>query len=160
MRRKQGTWHKRKLSHFAIRAGMVDYFTASEVVGAELYDIYAVDEGDWELVNGDDKYYIDGDGNTYDSEMAYERGRELETMIDNKEEGQDISNWERDIDLLTNYGEVRWVYDYYKITEEGAKILMNESNELVYYNSEIDVYVWGICHYGMSLKLIPTSIPI
>ena len=51
-------------------------------------------------------------------------------------------------------------YDYYKITEEGAKILMNESNELVYYNSEIDVYVWGICHYGMSWKLIPTSIPI
>ena len=37
---------------------------------------------------------------------------------------------------------------------------MNESNELVYYNSEIDVYVWGICHYGMSWKLIPTSIPI
>lgn len=90
MRRKQGTWHKRKLSHFAIRAGLVDYFTASEVVGAELYDIYAVDEGDWELVNGDDRYYIDGDGNTYDSEMAYERVRELETMIDNKEEGQDI----------------------------------------------------------------------
>ena len=84
MRRKQGTWHKRKLSHFAIKVGLVDYFTASEVVGAELYDIYAVDEGDWELVNGDDRYYLDGDGNTYDSEMAYERVRELETMIDNK----------------------------------------------------------------------------
>lgn len=38
MRRKQGTWHKRKLSHFAIKVGLVDYFTASEVVGAELYE--------------------------------------------------------------------------------------------------------------------------
>ena len=160
MRRKQGTWHKRKLSHFAIKVGLVIISQLRRWSVQNCMNIYAVDEGDWELVNGDDMYYIDGDGNTYDSEMAYERVRELETMIDNKEEGQDISNWERDIDLLTNCGEVRWVYDYYKITEKGAKILMNESNELVYYNSAIDVYVWGICHYGMSWKLIPTSIPI
>ena len=157
---KQNIWHGMELSRFSINEGWVDYYTAAEVTGAEPYDIYASEEGDWELVNGDDMYFIDSDGNTYDSEMAWERIQELESMIADRKEGQDVSKWEKDMDLLENRGEVRGVCDYFRITEEGARILMDESNELVYYNEKLETYVWGITHCGISWRHVLTSIPV
>ena len=122
MRRKLNTWHGYPLSPLAVKSGFIDYYTVAEVTGAEPYDIYASEEGDWELVNGDDMYFYDTDGNVYDSEMAWERGQELETMIASSK-GQDTSRWKADIELLTTHGEVRGVCDYFQITEEGARIL-------------------------------------
>lgn len=159
MRRKLNTWHGYPLSPLAVKSGFIDYYTVAEVTGAEPYDIYASEEGDWELVNGDDMYFYDTDGNVYDSEMAWERVQELETMIASSK-GQDTSRWKADIKLLTTHGEVRGVCDYFQITEEGARILKDESKELVYYNKELDVYVLGVCHCGISWRLVCSSIPV
>ena len=45
-------------------------------------------------------------------------------------------------------------------SEEGARILKDESKELVYYNEELDVYVLGVCHCGISWRLVCSSIPV
>ncbi|WP_347088862.1 hypothetical protein [Ruminococcus sp. RTP21484sp1] len=50
-------------------------------------------------------------------------------------------------------------YDTYA-SEEGARILKDESKELVYYNKELDVYVLGVCHCGISWRLVCSSIPV
>lgn len=50
-------------------------------------------------------------------------------------------------------------YDIYA-SEEGARILKDESKELVYYNKELDVYVLGVCHCGISWRLVCSSIPV
>ena len=48
-----------------------------------------------------------------------------------------------------------------EITEEAARIMKESgSDEIVYYSKELDMYVWGITHYGTSWKLMLTSIPI
>ena len=91
MEQKHTTWHGAELSPVAIKAGFVDYFAAAEAVDAEYYDINAEDEGTWELVNGDELYFRDSDGEGYSSEMAMERVRELEAMIAGAEEDQDTS---------------------------------------------------------------------
>ena len=50
--------------------------------------------------------------------------------------------------------------EYYQVPEEGAGILMDESEELVYYNARLEVYVWGICHLGLNWKRVLTTIPV
>lgn len=126
----------------------------------EYYDINAEDEGTWELVNGDELYFRDSDGEGYSSEMAMERVRELEAMIAGAEEDQDTSRWEKDIELLTTRCEVIEPCEYYQVPEEGARILLDESEELVYYNARLEVYVWGICHLGLNWKRVLTTIPV
>lgn len=160
MEQKHTTWHGAELSPVAIKAGFVDYFAAAEAVDAEYYDINAEDEGTWELVNGDELYFRDSDGEGYSSEMAMERVRELEAMIAGAEEDQDTSRWEKDIELLTTRCEVIKPCEYYQVPEEGARILLDESEELVYYNARLEVYVWGICHLGLNWKRVLTTIPV
>ena len=45
-----------------------------------------------------------------------------------------------------------------EITEEAARIMKESgSDEIVYYSKELDMYIWGITHYGTSWKLMLTS---
>ena len=160
MKQEKRTFHGVEISSYGVSNGYVDYRTMAEVVNPEPYDIYAEDADDWELVNGNDIYYYDSEGNIYNDETSMERVRELQEMIDNAEKGQDVSQWEKNIHLLSYEGEAVSIYDYYRVTEEGARILMEESDEIVYYSSDLDVYVWGICHCGIWWEHVLTTAPI
>lgn len=42
----------------------------------------------------------------------------------------------------------------------GARLLQQETNEIVYYNETLDMYLWGVTHYGTSWDYVLTSIKI
>lgn len=44
------------------------------------------------------------------------------------------------------------IYQYYIIEESFAEYLARATTEIVFYNEELDIYVWGITHYGTSWK--------
>lgn len=52
------------------------------------------------------------------------------------------------------------VYQYYIITEAGAKFLEDYTDEIVYYHNELDMYVWGITHFGTSWDYVLTDIKL
>ena len=52
------------------------------------------------------------------------------------------------------------VYQYYIISDGGARILKDISNELVYYNEGLDMYLWGITHFGTSWDYVLTDIKL
>ncbi len=52
------------------------------------------------------------------------------------------------------------VYQYYIITDSGAEFLQEHTDELVYYHSELDIYVWGITHFGTSWDYVLTDIKL
>lgn len=52
------------------------------------------------------------------------------------------------------------IYQYYIITESGYRILSEYTNEIVYYNEELDIYIWCITHYGTSWDYVLTDIKI
>lgn len=56
-----------------------------------------------------------------------------------------------------NYFEV---YQYYIITEQGARFLEEYTNELVYYHERLDMYLWGITHFGTSWDYVLTDIKL
>lgn len=52
------------------------------------------------------------------------------------------------------------IYQYYIISEAGADILKDYTNEIVYYNDHLDMYVWGVTHWGTSWDYVLTDIKI
>lgn len=42
------------------------------------------------------------------------------------------------------------IYQTYIITQGGAEYLQRNTNEIVYYNDKLDIYLWGITHFGTS----------
>ena len=51
------------------------------------------------------------------------------------------------------------VFQYFIISESGAELLADYTNELVYYSYDLDVYLWGVTHYGTSWDYVLTEIP-
>ena len=52
------------------------------------------------------------------------------------------------------------IYQYYIISDNGAEILKNWTNEILFYNEELDMYVWGVTHYGTSWNYVLTDIQL
>lgn len=52
------------------------------------------------------------------------------------------------------------VYQYYIIPYSGARFLERYTDELVYYHEELDMYLWGITHFGTSWDYVLTDIKL
>lgn len=52
------------------------------------------------------------------------------------------------------------IFQYYIIDDNGAEILKNWTDEIVYYNTELDMYLWGVTHYGTSWRYVLTDIEV
>ncbi len=87
------------------------------------------DEYDFELFNGDDQY-------------CYKH--------ETKEE------CEKDSDNCTF--ESLDIYQEYIITEKGAEYLKKNTNEIVYYCEALEIYLWGITHFGTSWDYVFTNL--
>lgn len=49
------------------------------------------------------------------------------------------------------------IYQYFIIDGNGAEILQ-EAGEIVFYNDALDMYVWGVTHWGTSWDYVLTDI--
>lgn len=52
------------------------------------------------------------------------------------------------------------VYQYYIIGDDGFRFLEEHTDELVYYHEELDMYIWGITHFGTSWDYVLTDIKL
>ena len=50
------------------------------------------------------------------------------------------------------------IFQYYIISAQGAEILQRETEEIVFYNEELDMYVWGVTHFGTAWDYVLTDI--
>ena len=66
-----------------------------------------------------------------------------------------VNGYEEDAD-----GNFEEVYQYYIITDSGAQFLQDYTDEIVYYHSELDMYIWGITHFGTSWDYVLTDIKL
>lgn len=52
------------------------------------------------------------------------------------------------------------IFQDYMISESGYKFLEENTDEIVFYNEKLDIYVWGITHFGTSWDYVLTDIAI
>lgn len=165
-----------KISNYGLEHGFVDYGTLAKAFDAVLnneimektYDI-----GYWEQESG----VIDNDDEIDEVNEAIE---ELETRRDALEEKQadteddalydaladEIDEVEQKISILEDKrdtledenGTCDEVFQYFIVDDRGANLL-KEINEIVFYNEELDMYIWGVTHWGTSWDYVLTDIP-
>lgn len=82
----------------------------------------------------------------------------------------DIGSWEQVSGAIDNTDEIEEleneqdndpeVFQWFIVDDWGARLLQQETNEIVYYNETLDMYLWGVTHYGTSWDYVLTNIKI
>ena len=177
-----GTWFfGNEASNYAKENGRLDYATLAKAFDAVLNNgiIQATsDIGYWDTENGSEEYYEDKNGNRYTYDEKEERIEELETKI-RKYEDTINEVMERDEDYEENHVHIAMnenisrinedsealeeahyeeIFQYFIISNNGAEILKDYTNEIVFYNEALDMYVWGVTHWGTSWDYVLTDI--
>ena len=152
-----------KVSEYGIKNGYVDYATLAKAFDAVLNNNImeqTADLGYWEQVSG----MID---NSEEIEEIREQIEELEEQItedsteeQDEETSEKIRELEEQIEELEReQDEPGEVFQWYIVSDPGARIL-EECGEIVYYHEVLDMYLWGVTHWGTSWDYVLTNIAI
>lgn len=160
MKKEQKYYYGNAISDYGMEYGYVDYATLAKCFDAVLNnDIMSLtyDIGSWEQVSG----IID---NTEEIEELEEKRDELEEENENSQ-SQIIENEINEIneqieEFEREQNDDKEVFQWFIVDDWGARLLQQETNEIVYYNKTLDMYLWGVTHYGTSWEYVLTSIAI
>lgn len=133
-------FYGQKISGYGLEHGYIDYATLAKSFDAVLNnDIMEKTAalGWWEQVNG-----------------IIDNSDEIEELIEEQEKIDDVLR-----DMLQRPRKPE-IFQYYIISDNGANILCELTNEIVFYNEELDTYVWGVTHYGTAWDYVLTDIPV
>lgn len=144
-----------EISEYGQKNGYVDYGTLAKAFDAVLNnDIIqkTYEIGYWEQESG----FIDN------TEEIEEIRTLIEELMEEDAEGHSyqIEELTEKIEALEEEQEESYnteCYQYYIVDDRGAEIL-KEINEIVFYNDELDMYVWGVTHFGTSWSYVLTDI--
>ena len=151
-----------KISQYGLDHGYIDYATLAKAFDAVLVNdvtklFYSTLNGEYiepEQVNG----YID---NSEEIEELQERISEL------MEENEDESKTEEIEELQDRINELEEeqdrqpeIYQYYIVSASGAEILQEYTNDPLYYIDALDMYIWGVTHWGTSWNYVLTDVKL
>lgn len=88
-----------------------------------------------------------------------EQYKQLENEIEKLQKTADDISDQID-ELEREQDEQPEIYQYYIIDYSGYNILKYHTNEIVYYIEPLDIYVWGVTHWGTSWNYVLTNIKI
>lgn len=71
-----------------------------------------------------------------------------------------IDNTDYIEDLEQEQNNDKEIFQWFIVDDWGARLLQQETSEIVYYNETLDMYLWGVTHYGTSWDYVLTSIAI
>ena len=157
--KEQKYYYGNAISEYGLENGRVDYGTLAKAFDAVLNnDIMNLtyDIGYWEQVSG----IID---NSEEIEVLEEKRDELEEENESSPSQileNEINEINEQIEELENEQDNDpEVFQWFIVDDWGAKLLQDIS-EIVYYNEKLDMYLWGVTHYGTSWDYVLTSIKI
>ena len=158
MKKEQKYYYGNEISQYGLENGRVDYATLAKCFDAVLNnDIMQLtyDIGYWDQVSG----IID---NSEEIEELEEKKEELEEENESSPSQileNEINEINDQIEELEREQDDKEVFQLYIVDDWGARLL-HEINEIVYYNETLNMYLWGVTHYGTSWDYVLTSIAI
>lgn len=131
-------WYGVEVSDYGLKHNKLDYSTLAKLVGNTILnnELIKFDVDYWNTIQGSELTYYDNEKEEY---VDYD----------------DIENWD---DISENYVDI---FQYYIIDNRGVEILQELApNEIIFYNEKLDVYLWGITHWGTSWDYVLTDIEL
>ena len=160
MEKEQKYYYGNAISEYGMEHGYVDYETLAKSFNAVLNnDIMSLTYGigSFEQVNGT----ID---NTDEIEELEEKKDELEEENENSPSQiieNEIDGINEKIEELENEQDNDpEVFQWFIVDDWGARLLQQKTDEIVYYNETLDMYLWGVTHHGTSWDCVLTNIKI
>lgn len=161
-----------EISEYGILHNRVDYRTLTKAFDAVLCNditslFYSTLNGEYiepEQING----FIDNSDKIEEIEEKIDELQEklnaMDILIEYNENEycgieKQIEELQEQIEELENE-EPGEIFQYYIISDSGKDILKYHTNEIVYYIPVLDIYVWGVTHYGTSWDYVLTDIKI
>lgn len=147
------------ISDYGMEHGYVDYCTFSKAFNCVLNN---------EIISStyDIGYWNQVSGQADNAEEIEELGKKLDELVEENEDSpsqileNDINEIEEEIEELEDKGyEEPEIFQYFIVDKLGAQLLQ-DINEVVYYNEDLDMYVWGVTHWGTDWDYVLTSIAI
>lgn len=163
MKKLYGTiFYGNEASDYAKEHGYLDYATLAKAFDAVLNnDIIqkTIDIGYWEQESGfiDNSDKIDELNDKL--ELLEEQYYECEEIEEQESLENQIDKIKEEIEELENEYSDQEIFQYYIVSNNGAEIL-KDINEIVFYNEELDMYVWGVTHWGTSWDYVLTDIKL
>lgn len=78
------------------------------------------------------------------------------------EKGWSIGNgWElvNGFDYDEENDEYTEVFQWFIVSDNGAQMIQDCTDEILYYHEELDIYLWGVTHWGTSWDYVLMDIP-
>ena len=144
-----------EIGYWEQESGMVDNSEEVEELQEQLEELEEkFDELENEIEELLDEYEPFDDGEHIGIKAKIHAKEKEKTELQNK-----IVELEVEIRELENQEEEREVFQWYIVSDGGAEIL-KDMNEIVYYNEELDMYLWGVTHFGTGWDYVLTNIKI
>ena len=114
------------------------------------------------------KYFCGNEISAYGQEHNYldyaTFAKAFDAVLNNNimEEGWNIGNgWElvNGSDYDEENDEYTEVFQWFIVSDSGAQMIQDYTNEILYYHEELDIYLWGVTHYGTSWDYVLMDIP-
>lgn len=51
------------------------------------------------------------------------------------------------------------VFQWFIVSDNGAQMIQDYTDEILYYHEELDIYLWGVTHWGTSWDYVLMNIP-
>ena len=52
------------------------------------------------------------------------------------------------------------IFQYYIVSDQGAEMIKQYTEDPLFYNETLDMYVWGITHYGTAWGYVLTDVKL
>lgn len=160
MKKEQKYYYGNAISDYGMEHGYVDYATLAKCFDAVLNNdimnlTYGI--GSWEQVSG-----------TIDNSEEIEELEEKRDELEEENESSPSLITEIEIyginekieELESEQDDDPKVFQWFIVDDRGARLLQQEANEIVYYNDTLDMYLWGVTHFGTSWNYVLTNIKI
>ena len=154
-------------SDYAKKHGYLDYATLVKAFDAVLNnDIMSITDsngiGYWDQENG----YIDNSDEIEKLENQIEKAEEkMEELDENSDDykalEREIEKSQSQIDELQNQQDYPLeVFQWFIVDGNGADIIKEYTDDPLYYNETLDMYLWGVTHYGTSWDYVLTDVKL
>lgn len=166
-----------EISDYGKQNGYVDYRCFAKAFDGVLNNEIMLTLGNngfyFEPVNGFGYYYEDSDGNRYTEDEKEEKIEELEARIDeletikaDTEDDREYMNADSEIDRINEeidtlneeHEENGEIFQYYIVDDNGANLIQEYTTDPLFYCEAVDMYIWGVTHYGTSWDYVLTDI--
>lgn len=151
-------------SDYAKEKGYLDYATFAKAFDAVMNNSImenTYEIGFWEQENGiiDNSEEIDALKEEI-IDMEFLTDEEIEEAQMLQEEIDSIQEQIEDLEEEQERSYNQEIFQYYIVSDQGAEMIKQYTDDPLFYNDTLDMYVWGITHFGTSWNYVLTDVKL